>query len=447
MRQQFEGADDRDHIRRLSSRSTAPSTSSSLRTEGKLLPSADFTRLCEEMDGIKSEQLAWFENCDLILCPVMAKAPERFRRNSRAPPDSPAARCGVSVASTTPRVSRRRRPRRYLDSREAWLPIAIQVIVRPWRDDIVLAALGHIERRTGGWNMPQLMPTENGTTHNDISPASVGSLDSATSPRLPWRYRAASLRSSLPPPCSACRRALSPTDKTDELIFASATKLARETSGQEDIGSRGGRGFHRAATRGQRRDECQGHELLPRARKEAKELDAKAAHGEWMGPLHGAPMTIAICPTPKGSFPPAQPAGVSSMFPIKTRPWWPACARTAAILWENQHSRVHARRSCRINAASNLLYGSSHNPYDLTRTTSGSSGGAGAIVAAGGAAFDIEDRIGAARFADRRTTMALPASSRPACACRAPATSWTTAASTICGNKSDPCAAVSKTSR
>jgi amidase len=42
-----------------------------------------------------------------------------------------------------------------------------------------------------------------------------------------------------------------------------------------------------------------------------------------------------------------------------------------------------------ISTASNLLYGGSHNPYDLSRSTAGSSGGAGAIVAAGGAAFDI----------------------------------------------------------
>jgi amidase len=42
-----------------------------------------------------------------------------------------------------------------------------------------------------------------------------------------------------------------------------------------------------------------------------------------------------------------------------------------------------------ISTASNLLYGGSLNPYDLSRSTPGSSGGAGAIVAAGGAAFDI----------------------------------------------------------
>ncbi|MEJ1962813.1 MAG: amidase [Gammaproteobacteria bacterium] len=47
-----------------------------------------------------------------------------------------------------------------------------------------------------------------------------------------------------------------------------------------------------------------------------------------------------------------------------------------------------------IDTSSNSLYGSSHNPYDLTLTTSGSSGGAAAIVAAGGSAFDIGSDLG-----------------------------------------------------
>jgi len=42
-----------------------------------------------------------------------------------------------------------------------------------------------------------------------------------------------------------------------------------------------------------------------------------------------------------------------------------------------------------VNAAANIIYGISRNPYDQTRTTSGSSGGAGAIVAAAGVPFDI----------------------------------------------------------
>ena len=42
----------------------------------------------------------------------------------------------------------------------------------------------------------------------------------------------------------------------------------------------------------------------------------------------------------------------------------------------------------------NLVYGRTNNPYGLDRTPGGSSGGAGAIVAAGGSAFDIGSDTG-----------------------------------------------------
>lgn len=155
VRQQFEGADDRDHIRRLLKKHGTVQASPGLRTEGKLLPSADFTRLCEEMDAIKSEQLAWFENYDLILCPVMAKAPEKIPAEFTRPPDSPAVRgsfCGEYNTTGWPAGV----VRAGTSTVEVGLPLAIQVIARPWRDDVVLAALGHIERKTGGWKMPPI---------------------------------------------------------------------------------------------------------------------------------------------------------------------------------------------------------------------------------------------------------------------------------------------------
>lgn len=42
----------------------------------------------------------------------------------------------------------------------------------------------------------------------------------------------------------------------------------------------------------------------------------------------------------------------------------------------------------------NLVYGRTKNPYDLSRFTGGSSGGEGAIVAAGGSALGIGTDIG-----------------------------------------------------
>ena len=63
------------------------------------------------------------------------------------------------------------------------------------------------------------------------------------------------------------------------------------------------------------------------------------------------------------------------------RPSSRGCASAGAIsARQDQHARVHARRAWRASARRAICCtASSHNPYDLTRSTAGSSGGAGAI--------------------------------------------------------------------
>lgn len=149
VRQKFNGADGREHIRRLLKKHGTTQASPGLRLDGEVLPAADFTRLCEEMDAIKSEQLAWFEQYDLIVCPASNQAPipldhERPRNWTGASYTSqynttgwPAGvvRCGTA---------------------ENGLPLGIQVVGQPWRDDVVIAALEYIETKTGGYKAPVL---------------------------------------------------------------------------------------------------------------------------------------------------------------------------------------------------------------------------------------------------------------------------------------------------
>lgn len=124
-------------------------------------------------------------------------------------------------------------------------------------------------------------------------------------------------------------------------------------------------------------------------------MDAAAARGEFVGPLHGIPMTI------KDSF---DTAGVISTGGTYGRQQYVpehdavAVARLRAagaiLLGKTNTPEFTLGGVGGINTTGNMLYGSSHNPYDLTLTTSGSSGGAGANVAAGGAAFDFGSDIG-----------------------------------------------------
>ena len=39
------------------------------------------------------------------------------------------------------------------------LPIGVQVVARPWREDVALAVARHIEEALGGWRAPPGLPT------------------------------------------------------------------------------------------------------------------------------------------------------------------------------------------------------------------------------------------------------------------------------------------------
>jgi amidase len=165
-RQKFEGADNREHIRRLLKLHHTLQASPGLRIDGETLPSADFTRLCEEMDAIRSEQLAWFEDYDLIVCPASQRAPIPLDYEPPGGRDS-AARRGASYTS---QYNTTGWPagvvRAGTATADKGLPLGIQVVAQPWRDDIVLAALGLIESKTGGWQKPTFINETGNATQN-----------------------------------------------------------------------------------------------------------------------------------------------------------------------------------------------------------------------------------------------------------------------------------------
>jgi len=126
------------------------------------------------------------------------------------------------------------------------------------------------------------------------------------------------------------------------------------------------------------------------ARDEARQADAEVAAGDPLGPLHGVPMTIKdsldtvdLITTGgsrgRASFVPAQDATVVRR------------ARAAGAILLGKTNTPELTLSFETD---NLVYGRTSNPWDLTRTPGGSSGGAAAIVACGGAAFDIGSDYG-----------------------------------------------------
>jgi amidase len=124
-----------------------------------------------------------------------------------------------------------------------------------------------------------------------------------------------------------------------------------------------------------------GEAALADARAADKELHAK----HWRGPLHGVPFTV------KDSF---ETAGVISTAGLKGRATFVpdkdatavARLRAAGAILLGKTNTPELTLAFETN---NLVYGRTNNPYNLERTSGGSSGGAAAILAASGSPFDL----------------------------------------------------------
>jgi amidase len=153
-RQKYNGADGREFMRRMLKKHGTTQASPGLRLDGEVVSSAEFTGLIETIDAIRSEQLQWFEKYDLIICPASQRAPIT---HDYEPPEGRNGRGGGGYTSQYNTTGWPAGVVRAGTSTEApGLPLGIQIVAQPWRDDIVIAALAHVEKQTGGWQMPKI---------------------------------------------------------------------------------------------------------------------------------------------------------------------------------------------------------------------------------------------------------------------------------------------------
>lgn len=126
------------------------------------------------------------------------------------------------------------------------------------------------------------------------------------------------------------------------------------------------------------------------ARAEARDMDARRARGEPLPPLAGVPVTIKEC---------LDLAGTPSTFGLSTRAGH--CAQTDELHVARLRAagaivlgKTNVSQCLIYTEADNPLYGRTNNPWQLARTPGGSSGGEGAIIAAGGSALGLGTDIG-----------------------------------------------------
>jgi len=131
------------------------------------------------------------------------------------------------------------------------------------------------------------------------------------------------------------------------------------------------------------------------ALKEARKADEDLSKGKRHGVLHGIPCTIKDSFDTQGIVSAGGTLGRKNFIPGKNA--------TAIQRLKDQGAIIMGKTNTPEFTLSfftdNLVYGRTKNPFDLNRSPGGSSGGAAAIIAAGGSPFDIgTDTGGSIRF-------------------------------------------------
>ncbi len=123
---------------------------------------------------------------------------------------------------------------------------------------------------------------------------------------------------------------------------------------------------------------------------EARKADERAALGQWLGPLHGVPMTIKDCFDTAGVVSTWGTLGRKAFVPVEDATVVRRLKSAGAILLGKTNTPEFT-----LNFSTyNKIYGFTKNPYDLTRSPGGSSGGAAAAIASGLTSFDIGTDFG-----------------------------------------------------
>ncbi len=130
--------------------------------------------------------------------------------------------------------------------------------------------------------------------------------------------------------------------------------------------------------------------VTERALKEARELDRLAARNHFKGPLHGVPITIKDSLDSEGIVSTGGTLGRKNFIPQQDAPVVARLRGAGAVLLGKTNT-PELTLSAETN---NQIYGRTLNPYDLTRSPGGSSGGAAAIIACGGAALELGSDTG-----------------------------------------------------
>lgn len=123
---------------------------------------------------------------------------------------------------------------------------------------------------------------------------------------------------------------------------------------------------------------------------EARAADKALSRGKLSGPLHGVPVTIKDAIETAGIITTGGTKGMASHVPEKDATVVARLKAAGAIVL----GKTNVPEFSLVGESANLVYGRTNNPYDLSRTPGGSSGGEAAIIAAGGSPLGLGSDAG-----------------------------------------------------
>jgi amidase len=180
----------------------------------------------------------------------------------------------------------------------------------------------------------------------------------------------------------------------DKLIYASATELARAIRAKEITSEEVVEAYLDRIEKVNPKLNAVVQLTADAARTQAREADAALARGLIKGPLHGVPITIKDNIETAGVICTAGTKGRASFVPTQDATVVARMRAAGAIVL----GKTNLPELALAFESDNLIYGRTNNPYDLSRTPGGSSGGEASIIAAGGSPLGLgNDMAGSIR--------------------------------------------------
>jgi amidase len=179
-------------------------------------------------------------------------------------------------------------------------------------------------------------------------------------------------------------------DPMDKIIYSSAAALAKAIRAKQVSSEEVVNAYLKRMRAVNPKLNAVVQETADTARQQARAADDAVARGDLIGPLHGVPMTIKDTLNTAGVISTAGTQGRAAFVPEEDATAVARMRSAGTILL----GKTNVPELALAPETDNLVYGRTNNPYDLSRSPGGSSGGEASIIAAGGSPIGLGSDCG-----------------------------------------------------